>query len=132
MIFFCANSVSESSDGRRKSPRESLEQLIDINRKTGNERKKDKRKTHKQPNKCIIQNTFIDISPSFCLCIYLSTYLSICPSIELSVCLFNDLLLAGIPDNKLNKLQRIQNRAAPLVLSMSRHVNVTALLRTLH
>ena len=38
-------------------------------------------------------------------------------------------LLAGIPDNKLNKLQRIQNHAAQLV---SRHASATALLRTLH
>ena len=40
-------------------------------------------------------------------------------------------LLAGIPDNKLNKLQRIQNHAARLVLRKSRHANATALLRTL-
>ena len=41
-------------------------------------------------------------------------------------------LLAGIPDNKLNKLQRIQNHAAQLVLRKSRHASATALLRTLH
>ena len=41
-------------------------------------------------------------------------------------------LLAGLPDNKLNKLQRIQNHAARLVLRMSRHASATALLRTLH
>ena len=41
-------------------------------------------------------------------------------------------LLAGIPDNKLNKLQRIQNHAARLVLHKSRHASVTALLRTVH
>ena len=41
-------------------------------------------------------------------------------------------LLAGIPDNKLNKLQRIQNHAARLVLRKSRHASATALLRTLH
>ena len=41
-------------------------------------------------------------------------------------------LLAGIPDNKLNKLQRIQNHAARLVLRMSRHASATALLRTLN
>ena len=41
-------------------------------------------------------------------------------------------LLAGIPDNKLNKLQRIQNHAARLVLRKSRHESATALLRTLH
>ena len=41
-------------------------------------------------------------------------------------------LLAGIPDNKLNELQRIQNHAARLVLRKSRHASATALLRTLH
>ena len=41
-------------------------------------------------------------------------------------------LLAGLPDNKLNKLQRIQNHAARLVLRTSRHASATALLRTLH
>ena len=41
-------------------------------------------------------------------------------------------LLAGIPDNKLNKLQRIPNHAARLVLRRSRHTSATALLRTLH
>ena len=41
-------------------------------------------------------------------------------------------LLAGLPDNKLNKLQRIQNHAARLVLHKSRHASATALLRTLH
>ena len=41
-------------------------------------------------------------------------------------------LLSGLPDNKLNKLQRIQNHAARLVLRMSRHASATALLRTLH
>ena len=40
-------------------------------------------------------------------------------------------LLAGIPDNKLNKLQRIQNYAARLVLRTSRHARATAMLRTL-
>ena len=37
-------------------------------------------------------------------------------------------LLVGIPENKLNKLQRIQNHAA----RKSRHASATALLRTLH
>ena len=37
-------------------------------------------------------------------------------------------LLAGIPDNKLNKLKRIQNHAARLVLRKSRHASATALL----
>ena len=41
-------------------------------------------------------------------------------------------LLAGLPDKKLNKLQCIQNHAAPLVLRKSRHASATALLRTLH
>ena len=41
-------------------------------------------------------------------------------------------LLAGVPDNKLNKLQRIQNHAARLVLHKSRYASATALLRTLH
>ena len=41
-------------------------------------------------------------------------------------------LLAGLPDNKLNKLQRIQNHAARLVLRKSRHASATTLLRTLH
>ena len=41
-------------------------------------------------------------------------------------------LLAGLPDNKLNKLQRIQNHAARLVLRKSRHASATALLRKLH
>ena len=41
-------------------------------------------------------------------------------------------LLAGIPDNKLNKLQHIQNHAARLVLHKSRHASATALLRTLN
>ena len=41
-------------------------------------------------------------------------------------------LLAGFPDNKLNKLQRIPNHAARLVLRKSRHASATALLRILH
>ena len=41
-------------------------------------------------------------------------------------------LLAGIPDNKLNKLQRMQNHAARLVLRKSRHASATALLKTFH
>ena len=41
-------------------------------------------------------------------------------------------LLAGLPDNKLNKLQRIQNHAARLVLRKSRHASASTLLRTLH
>ena len=41
-------------------------------------------------------------------------------------------LFAGIPDNKLKKLQCIQNHAARLVLHISRHAGATALLRTFH
>ena len=41
-------------------------------------------------------------------------------------------LLAGISDNKLNKLQCIQNHAARLVLHKSKHASATPLLRTLH
>ena len=41
-------------------------------------------------------------------------------------------LLAGLPDNKLNKLQCIQNHAARIVLRKARHVSATSLLRTLH
>ena len=41
-------------------------------------------------------------------------------------------LLAGLPDNKLNKLQRIQNHAVRIVLRKPRHVSATSLLRTLH
>ena len=41
-------------------------------------------------------------------------------------------LLAGLPDNKLNKLQRIQNHASRIVLRKPRHVSATSLVRTLH
>ena len=41
-------------------------------------------------------------------------------------------LLAGLPDNKLNKRQRIQKHAARIVLRKPRHVSATSLLRTLH
>ena len=41
-------------------------------------------------------------------------------------------LLAGLPDNKLNKLQRIQKHAARIVPRKPRHVNATSLLITLH
>ena len=41
-------------------------------------------------------------------------------------------LLAGLPDNKLNKLQRMQNHAALHVLRKPRHASATTLLRTLH
>ena len=39
-------------------------------------------------------------------------------------------LLASLPDNKLNKLQHIQNHAALIVLRKPRHVSTTSLLRT--
>ena len=41
-------------------------------------------------------------------------------------------LLAGLPDNKLNKLQRIQNHVARIVPRKPRHVSAISLLRTLH
>ena len=41
-------------------------------------------------------------------------------------------LLADLHDNKMNKLQRIQNHAARIVLRKPRHVSATSLLRTLH
>ena len=53
-------------------------------------------------------------------------------SLILSRLYYCNSLHAGIPDNKLNKLQRIQNHAARLVFSKSRHASATALLRTLH
>ena len=41
-------------------------------------------------------------------------------------------LLAGLHDNKLNKLQRTQNHAARIVPRKPRHVSATSLLRALH
>ena len=41
-------------------------------------------------------------------------------------------LLAGLPDNKLSKLQRIKTQVARIVLCKPRHVSATSLLRTLH
>ena len=41
-------------------------------------------------------------------------------------------LLAGLPDNKLNKLQRIQNYAARIVLRKPMHASATSMLKTLH
>ena len=41
-------------------------------------------------------------------------------------------LLAGLLDNKLNKLQRIQSYVARIVPRKPRHVSATSLLRTLH
>ena len=41
-------------------------------------------------------------------------------------------LLAGLPDNKLNKLQRIQNHAARIVLRKPMHVSATSMLKALH
>ena len=40
--------------------------------------------------------------------------------------------LAGLPDNKLNKLQRLQNHATRIVPRKPRHISATSLLRTLH
>ena len=45
---------------------------------------------------------------------------------------YSNSLLAGLPDNKLNKLQCTQNHAARLVLRKSRHASATALLKTVH
>ena len=41
-------------------------------------------------------------------------------------------LLAGLPDNKLNKLQCIQNHAARIVLRKPMHASATSMLKTLH
>ena len=41
-------------------------------------------------------------------------------------------LLAGLPDNKLNKLQSIQNHAARIVLRKPMHTSATSMLKTLH
>lgn len=41
-------------------------------------------------------------------------------------------LLAGLSEEKINRLQRIQNHAARLVLRKSKREHVTPLLRTLH
>ena len=53
-------------------------------------------------------------------------------SLSLSNLDYCNSILAGIPDNKLNKLQRIHNHAARFVLRKSRRATATALLRTLH
>ena len=68
------------------------------------------------------------------ICCFLSTDAAnkLAVSLILSRLEYCNSLLAGIPDNKLNKLQRIQNHAARLVLRKSRHGSATALLRTLH
>ena len=41
-------------------------------------------------------------------------------------------LLVGLPDNKLNKLQCIQNHAACIVLRKPMHASATSMLKTLH
>ena len=68
------------------------------------------------------------------ICSFLSTDAAnkLALSLILSRLDYSNSLLAGIPDNKLNKLQCIQNHAAQLVLRKSRHASATALLRTLH
>ena len=45
---------------------------------------------------------------------------------------FCNSLLAGLPDEKLSKLQRIQNNAARLVLRQPRRASATSALHTLH
>ena len=45
---------------------------------------------------------------------------------------YRNSLLAGLPENKLNKLQCIQNHAARVVLHKPRDASATSLLRTLH
>ena len=66
------------------------------------------------------------------ICSFLSTDAAnkLAVSLILSRLDYCNSLLAGLPDNKLNKLQRIQNHAARLVLHKSRHAS--ALLRTHH
>ena len=68
------------------------------------------------------------------ICSFLSTDAAnkLAVSLILSRLDYCNSLLAGLPDNKLNKLQRIQNHAARLVLHKSRHASATALLRTHH
>ena len=41
-------------------------------------------------------------------------------------------LLAGLPDNKLEKLQRIQNHTAQIVLHKLRHASAASLFKSLH
>ena len=53
-------------------------------------------------------------------------------SLSLSRLDYCNSLLARIPNNKLNKLKRIQSHAARLVLRKFRHASATALLKTLH
>ena len=45
---------------------------------------------------------------------------------------YSNSFLAGLPDKKLNRLQRIQTHADRLVLRKSGNASATALLRTLH
>ena len=44
----------------------------------------------------------------------------------------NNSLLAGIPENQCNKLQRVQNAAAKIVYKAKKHDHVTCLLKDLH
>ena len=46
--------------------------------------------------------------------------------------IISHVILYCLPDNKLNKLQHIQNHAARVVLCKPRHVSATSLLRTVH
>ena len=41
-------------------------------------------------------------------------------------------LLCGLPDNSLNKLQRVQNAAARLITGTAKFSHITPVLRTLH
>ena len=68
------------------------------------------------------------------ICSFLSTDAAnkLAVSLILSRLDYCNSLLAGIPDNKLNKLQRIHNHATRLVLRKSRHANASGLIRTLH
>ena len=51
-------------------------------------------------------------------------------SLTLSRIDYRNSVLAGISDNKLNKLQRIQNHAAQLILRKSKRASASGLLRT--
>ena len=65
-------------------------------------------------------------------CMYTHTHTHTHTHMAVCVCVCVCACLAGLPDNKLNKLQHIQNHAARIVLRKPRHVSATSLLRTLH